>query len=273
MDLHTVQTLLRPASTEQVIGWTPRHAWLGGGTWLFSEPQPSTDTLVDLGGLGWPALEVGPQGLTIGATCRIADLAKYAGPAEWHAAPLFRQCCDSFLASFKIWNAATVGGNVVMSLPAGPMIALTAALDGVCTLWPRDEAPRAVPVAEFVTGNHVNVLRPGELLRSIHLPLAALRSRTAMRHMSLTKHGRSAALLIGTREERGALLLTITGATDRPVLLRFPTVPDAAGLRHAMAGIPDERWFADVHGSAPYKRHVALHFAEEIQAELEGAGA
>ena len=29
-----------------------------------------------------------------------------------------------------------------------------------------------------------------------------------------------------------------------------------------------ERWFEDVHGSAPYKRHVTRHFAEQIRAEL-----
>ncbi len=60
-----------------------------------------------------------------------------------------------------------------MSLPAGPMISLTAALEGVCTLWPRGGAPRQVSVVEFVTGNHANVLGPGELLRSIHLPASA----------------------------------------------------------------------------------------------------
>ena len=40
---------------------------------------------------------------------------------------------DSFLASLKIWNAATVGGNICMSLPAGPMISLTAALEATYT--------------------------------------------------------------------------------------------------------------------------------------------
>ena len=56
-------------------------------------------------------------------------------PSNWIAAPLVNQCCRSFLASFKIWNMATVGGNLCMSLPAGPMISLTSALDGVCTIW------------------------------------------------------------------------------------------------------------------------------------------
>ena len=106
--------------------------------------------------------------------------------------------------SFKIWNAATVGGNICMSLPAGPMISLTAALEGVCTLWPRGGAPREVAAVDFVTGNHANVLQPGELLRSIHLPAAALSKRFAFRRASLTQLGRSAALLIGTATHTAA---------------------------------------------------------------------
>src|SRR5207237_1083427 len=78
---------------------------------------------------------------------------------DWTAAPLFRLCCRSFLASFKIWNEATVGGNICMSLPAGPMISLTAALEGVCTLWPRSGEPRRVSVCAFVTGNQRDVPR------------------------------------------------------------------------------------------------------------------
>ncbi len=269
MDLHTVHTVLRPTTPDEVTNWSPGHAWLAGGTWLFAEPQIGTDTLVDLHGMGWAALEPSAAGLVIGATCRIAELSRFTAPPEWRAATLFRFCCDSFLASFKIWNASTVGGNVVMSLPAGPMIALTAALDGQCTLWPRDGSPRTASVADFVTGDHTNILQPGELLRSIHLPAAALRARAAMRHMSLTKLGRSAALIVGTLDEAGAFLLTITGATDAPFQLRFTSLPGPGGLRAAMADIPDHRWFADVHGSAAYKRHLAHHFAEEIRAELD----
>ena len=62
------------------------------------------------------------------------------------------QCCRAFLASFKIWNMATVGGNLCMALPAGPMISLTAALDGVCTIWTPDGDERRVAVIDFVLG-------------------------------------------------------------------------------------------------------------------------
>ena len=91
-----------------------------------------------------------------------------------------------------------------MSLPAGPMISLTAALEGVCTLWPRSGKPREVPMIEFVTGNHANVLAPGELLRSIHLPATALKKNFAFRRFSLTHLGRSDVLLIGTKFRKKA---------------------------------------------------------------------
>ena len=78
------------------------------------------------------------------------------------------------MSSFKIWNEATIGGNIVMSLPAGPMISLTVALEATYTLFPRDGSPREVRAADFVTGNHANVLQPGELLRSIHLPVSGV---------------------------------------------------------------------------------------------------
>jgi CO/xanthine dehydrogenase FAD-binding subunit len=270
MNLHTVNEVKRPASLDEIGHWRAGIAWLAGGTWLFSEPQVATDTLIDLDGLGWPPLTVTPAGLEIAATCRIVDLHAFQGPTDWRAVPLFGACIDAFLMSFKIWNAATVGGNLCMSLPAGAMISLTAALEGVCILWPRDGAPREVPVVDFVTGNHRNVLRKGELLRAIRLPASALVKRHAMRQMSLTRLGRSAALVIGTvAADGGDFLLTVTAATPRPVQLRFPGVPSAAELREAIdRRLPADGYFADVHGSAAYKRHLTYYFAEQIRAEL-----
>ena len=269
MNLNTIVEVKRPHSAEQV-DWREGHAWLAGGTWLFSEPQAAVDTLVDLDSLGWPALTATSAGLEIAATCRIADLHAFEGPPYWRAVPLFGKCIDAFLMSFKIWNAATVGGNICMSLPAGAMISLTAALEGLCTVWPRNGTPRQVPVVDFVTGNHQNVLQPGDLLRSIHLPASALRKRFAMRQASLTHLGRSAALIVATVDDNNAnFLLTISAATPRPVHLRFTHTPSAAELRQAIdVRLPADAWFADVHGSAAYKRHVTHYLADQIRAEL-----
>jgi CO/xanthine dehydrogenase FAD-binding subunit len=274
MNLETVTEVMRPRSADEISNWREGYAWLAGGTWLFSTPQVSTDTLIDLQSLNWPALQDTSDGLEIAATCTLAELAHFDAPAAWTTAPLFKMCCDSLLASFKVWNAATVGGNICMSLPAGSMISLTAALEGVCTLWPRNEAPHRVAVVDFVTGNHSNVLAPGELLRSIHIPARALTKRFAFRRASLTHWGRSAIIVIGTQSRsRDDLLLTITAATARPFQLRFDHMPDAQLLREVIfLSIPGADYFEDVHGSALYKRHLTYYFAEQIRAELaEGA--
>ena len=270
MNLNTITEVKRPTSVEEVGPWREGYSWLAGGTWLFSEPQVAVDTLIDLPSLGWAPLTVTESGLEIAATCRIVELHDFKPPAAWRAVPLFRQCIDSFLMSFKIWNAATVGGNVCMSLPAGAMISLTSALEGVCTLWPRDGKPREVPVFDFVTGNHQNVLQKGELLRSIHLPASALSKRYAMRQVSLTHLGRSAALIVGTVGDKGQdFLLTVSAATPKPVHLRFKKLPSAAELRKALdEKLSPNAYFDDVHGSAPYKRHVTYYLAEQIRAEL-----
>jgi CO/xanthine dehydrogenase FAD-binding subunit len=270
MDLNTITDIQRPAHAEDVKQWSKGFAWLAGGTWLFSEPQVDTHTLVDLEKLNWPALIVSPAGLEIAATCKIIDLERFAAPPEWRAAPLLSQCCHSFLSSFKIWHAATVGGNICMSLPAGPMISLTAALEGVCTLWPRSGSPRTVPVVDFVTGNHANVLAPGELLRSIFLPASALKKAGAFRRFSLTHLGRSEVLLIGTRcPASGVFLLTITAATLRPVQLSFEKIPSAAELKSAIdRAVPFELYLADTHGSPAHRQHLTYYYAEQIRAEL-----
>jgi CO/xanthine dehydrogenase FAD-binding subunit len=270
MDLNTINEVARPMARGDMPAWRAGDAFLGGGTFLFSEPQPQLSRLIDLAGLGWQPLRASDEGLEIAATCTIAQLDAFAAPVEWIASPLIDQSCRAFLASFKIWNMATVGGNVCMSLPAGPMIALTAALDGVCLIWTGDGGERRVPVADFVTGPQRNVLAPGELLRSIELPVAALTKRTALRQASLSPLGRSAALLIGTSTPRGDdFTLTITASTPRPIKLTFETMPSSDTLRSRIEKtIPPEAYYDDVHGLPAWRRHMTLLFAEQIRAEL-----
>jgi CO/xanthine dehydrogenase FAD-binding subunit len=270
MNLNTVTEIKLPTSTDEIPEWRKGYAWLAGGTWLFSTPQIATHTLIDLESLRWPALKATADGLEIAATCTIAALERFQAPAEWIAAPLLRLCSHALLMSFKIYNAATVGGNICMSLPAGAMISLMTSLEGIYTLWPRDGEPRNVAALDFVTGNHMNVLKPGELLRSIHLPASALTKRFAFRHSSLTHLGRSAALIVGTQTGNSDdLLLTLTAATAKPMQLRFDRMPTAAELGHAIdANVAETDWFDDVHGSAAYKRHLTYYYAEQIRAEL-----
>ncbi|WP_369722361.1 FAD binding domain-containing protein [Bradyrhizobium sp. LLZ17] len=271
MDLNTITAVAHPQTRAQLPVWTPGDAWLAGGTWLFSEPQVHLTRLIDLTDLKWPALTMTENHLTIAATCTISQLDALACPADWLAAPLISQCCRAFLASFKIWKTATVGGNLCMSLPAGPMISLMSALDGVCTIWKASGGEQKISVVDFVTGNQRNRLMSGDLLRQIDIPVSALRRRSAFRQISLTPVGRSAALLIGSLDAAGAQTLTITASTVRPIQLSFPEPPDASALRAALSEqITDDLYHTDIHGKPLWRKHMTQRLAEEIRGELLG---
>ncbi len=264
LDLTGVTAVLRPTSRAGLGTLQPGDAVLAGGTWLFSEPQPGVQRLVDLDGLGWEALRVSEQGLHIAATCTVAQLA--AASLPWQAASLVRPCCEALLGSFKIWEMATVGGNLCLALPAGPMTALAVALDGRCTIWSPDGGERVVDAIDFVTGPQLTVLRAGEILRAIDLPAAALQRRGVLRRMSLNPLGRSAALLIGTTDGTD-LRLSVTAATTRPVRLDFASMPGGAELAARMDAI-DGLLHDDVHGAPAWRRQMARSLAEDIRLEL-----
>lgn len=274
MDLNAVTAVLRPRGRSELPDAEGGDAWLGGGTWLFSEPQPGVRRLIDLAALGWMPLRAGEHGLTISATCTIVQLYGFEPPAGWSAAALIPECCRSFLASFKIWNMATVGGNICLALPAGPMISLCVALDGTCLVWTRQGGERRVKMIDFVHGPRDVALAPGELLRAVELPVEALRRRAAFRRASLTPLGRSGVLLIGTLDASGAFALTVTAATRHPVRLDFAEPPSRTALASRLAtSIPGELYYDDVHGRPEWRRHMTALLAEEIREELAEEGA
>jgi CO/xanthine dehydrogenase FAD-binding subunit len=244
---------------------------LGGGTWLMSKPQPEISRLVDLTAMGWTALTADFTGLHIAGTCTIAALAAFVMPLEWTAGGLVGLCCRSLGGSFKVWNAATVGGNICLALPVGPMIALASALDGIATIWCPDGSDKQLAVADLVIGDGRTALADGEILRDVLLPDRSLRQRYAFRHIGLSRMGRSSVMLIGTLDSTAGFALNFTAATSRPIHLCFDAIPSAATLATRIDKEVSNRslWLNNSYGSAVWRHHVSLLFAEEIRRELE----
>lgn len=265
MDLHTVSRY-RAARSRSDLALAPGERILGGGTWLYSEPQINTTGLVDLTTMPWPAIEELPDGLRIGATCTIAELSKIPARPGFTAHPLLFQCATALLASFKIWKVATVGGNICQSFSAAGMVSLCVALDAVAVVWTPDGGEYRIPVAELMTGNGTNALRPGEVLRALDLPGAALRARTGYRKIALADLGRSGAVLTGRVDPDGAAVFAITAATLRPTLFRYPGVPTAAELRVDVEAA--DGYYTDPLGPADWRRGVSGVLLEEIRSDL-----
>jgi CO/xanthine dehydrogenase FAD-binding subunit len=132
---------------------------------------------------------------------------------------------------------------------------------------------RTLPVADLVTGDGTTALAPGELIRALRLPAAALASRTAFRRLSLSNLGRSGVLLIGRHlpgeAHDGGMRLTVTASTKRPVRLDVPAACDAGGLAAALeAAIPPELYHDDLHGHPRWRRDMTHLLAEQIRREL-----
>jgi CO/xanthine dehydrogenase FAD-binding subunit len=267
MDLVDVREVRVARSREQVAP-RPGEVVLGGGTWLFSEPQPGVHGLVDVTTAGWEPWTVTSDGLTVAATCTLAELAAVPQQPGWHAQQVFGTAVDALLGSWKIHRVATVGGNLCLALPAGPMIALAAALDGTALVWAPDGTDRRVPVLDLVTGVRRTTLAAGEVLRAVELPGHALRARVASRRASLSALGRSAAFVLARRDDDGSFVVTVTASTDRPRQVRFASVPSAREVTDALDGLGD--WYDDPHGDPRWRRATTLRFGRELRDELAG---
>lgn len=281
MDLIDVRGIRMPTTRAELF-LTPDRP-LAGGTWIYSVRQSGTSHLVDLMSLDWPTTTTSDGGLAVSATCTVAELSRFTPPelrtdpvragngTERFSDPraLFWQCANSFLAPFKVWNVATVGGNIALALPAGPMISLAVSLDAIVVIWAPDGGERRMPVAEFVTGVLSTDLRPGEIVREILVPPTSLAATTGFRRIALNALGRTGTLVIARVDESGEAVFTVSGGTSHPEQARFDRLPSARALEERLRAI--DSWYTDAHGPADWREEMSVRFAEQLRVELGGA--
>jgi hypothetical protein len=275
LDIDTVRT----ARTRADCVLRPGEVFLGGGTFLYSEPVPAGVTgLVDLTGMGWEPWSVDGSGLRVAGTCTLEELVSGPGAlgtdtgGPYRALGIVGQCVAALTLSAKVARTATVGGNLALGLPAGSMIGLFAALSARAVIWTPDGGSREVPVPDLVTRAGVVELARGEVIREIRVTAAVLRQRTAFRRVSLTTAGRTAAMVTGCRAGDGvALVLTASVPVPHVLLVR---ANDHDGLDRRLrwiTGLGDGAWYEDTHGSREWRAAMTRRLAHEALDELGDA--
>jgi xanthine dehydrogenase small subunit len=101
----------------------------------------------------------------IGAALTLSEVEQALGGTV----PLLAQVWPQF-ASRLVRNSATIGGNLATASPIGDLAPALLALEATVVLASA-EGDREVPLADFFTGYRETVLRPGELLRSVRVPM------------------------------------------------------------------------------------------------------
>jgi hypothetical protein len=263
----------------------PGEAFLGGGTFLYSEPVPTGVTgLVDLTGMGWEPWSVDGSGLRVAGTCTLEELLTGPGAlgavsasssdvvGPYRGLGIVGECVSALTLSAKVARTATVGGNLALGLPAGSMVGLFAALDAMAVLWTPDGGSREVAVSDLVTGAGVVDLAPGEVLREVRVPAVALGQRTAFRRASLAPNGRTAAMVTGRRTGEGVALVLTASVPEPHVLLVAKDDHEAVDRRlERIGGLGDDGWYEDTHGSREWRAAMTRRLAHEVLDELGGA--
>ncbi len=110
MDLVEVERV-RIARERSDLNLAPGEVVIGGGTWVYSEPQPGTTGIVDLAGLGWEPIVARPDGgVDVAATCTLAELrdgADALGSAAALAASRSKRSSDPGRSTASPPSAAT----------------------------------------------------------------------------------------------------------------------------------------------------------------------
>jgi CO/xanthine dehydrogenase FAD-binding subunit len=254
MDLHTVETYLRPTDLASLQDWNSGWAWLAGGTWLFSEPQLTLHTLVDLEPLGWSEIEQNEDRLGIGATCTFTQLLNYPWPEEWLAIAALKTAISALAASFKVTHMATIGGNLCLALAVGVMAPLMVLLDATYEIWSPTASPRYIPAKNFQLGVQKTALQPSEVLRCVWIPTASLGWQTSVQRFGIAATDPALSIvMVAYSPETSAIRLSLGACVAVPCLIEFSQFPTAEQLAEALAAID---WLQDLRASAEHRQQV-----------------
>jgi aerobic carbon-monoxide dehydrogenase medium subunit len=173
------------------------------------------------------------------------------------------------VATVRIRNQATVGGNLVHADPAQDPPPMLIAL-GAEVVVQSSAGQRAIPLDAFFVDYLTTVLQPGEILTTIRVPALAPNTRAAYQKFLPRTHDDYATVSVGAtlrldvRNRCADVRIALGGAAGIPLRLRQvedalrgeeltdARIEDAAALVTDLVDPPD-----DARGSSTYKRRMA----------------
>lgn len=250
--------------------WGERARVLSGGTDLIvqvREDRRDLDLMIDAKHIPeMTELAYDPAtGLTLGAAVPCQRM--YDDPAIRKAYPGLIDSAE-LIGGTQIQNRASFGGNLCNSSPAADSIPAMIAYSATCRIM-GPGGTREIPVENFCTAPGKNVLRPNEILVSLHFPpppqnFGASYLRFIPRNeMDIAVVGCGASVQLSADHSTFAQARVALGAVAPTPLL----VENAAGLvgqavtedainKTAIAAQAASRPITDMRGTAEYRRHL-----------------
>ena len=189
----------------------------------------------------------------------------------------------SIIGGTQIQGRASIGGNLCNAAPSADAIPLLIALKATCRIA-GSTGNRELAVEDFCTGPGRNVLQPGELLVSLHLP--PVESRSGARYlrfiprneMDIAVAGAGVAITLDNGNFRSARI-ALASVAPTPLFVREagdwlagkPVNSDSIRTAAEMAK-DAAKPITDMRGPAEYRKHLcAVLTRRALEAAIQSA--
>ena len=272
----------RAESVDEVIALLAEHAdeakVLAGGQSLvplLSMRLARPAHLIDINRLPDLATIANGSGLTVGAMVRHraierSDVARTANPLLAHAI--------GFIGHGAIRNRGTIGGSIAHADPAAELPAVLLVLDGVVEARSA-RGTRTVPASALFEGFLTTSLEPDELLTAVRIPEWPTGTGWSFQEFSRRSGdfaivGVAATVRLDGNGKIAAARLAFSGVDQVPVrataaesLLAGATPSEVLWKSAAHAAAAPLEPSSDIHGSAAYRKQLAMVLAERALTE------
>ena len=278
---------LKPATLAEASKFLAEHEGVArpyaGGTDNFVRLRDGVlklDYLVDVKGLeGVNELSFDPKkGLTIGAAVTMNKVATNADVLKHY--PNLAQAAQS-VASYQLRNRATIIGNICNASPAGDTICTCMILGGVLKVH-GTEGFRDVPLSSFFFAPGRTVLKPGDVVTALHLPLPPKGfvgtykklGRNAIGDLSIVG---VAVMGFPSKDSPSGFQFRIALASVAPVpfealkaeaVLSEKKISDDVITKAAEVAMESVTPIDDVRGSARYRKYMVRNLTREAITEV-----
>lgn len=255
---------------------------IAGGTaltTLMKERVIQPDALVNLRGLRADHRYVRSAGdeIRIGALTTLRDIETSDVVRE--TLPVVAETAGK-IASIRIRNVATIGGNLAHADPDLDLPPVLAGIDAEVVVH-GTAGERAMDIKEFVQGYYQTDLEPHELVKELRLPVDPDRRGVYLKYRSLSAADWPCVGVAAFTDPAwdGVPAVYLNSVADTPVFgLDGLTEVFADGVTEAAITAAGELAteqcdpVGDARGSAWYKRRMAGEFTERALAEVTGVG-
>jgi CO/xanthine dehydrogenase FAD-binding subunit len=279
--------LIQPASLKEASQFLSLHPEDArpflGGTDIFvrlRDGHLKLNTLVNLKAIpGMDELHFDPkEGLTIGSAVPMNRVIAFPEAQTYY--PLLVEAARS-VASYQLRNRATIVGNICNASPAGDTSGASLIYRGKLNVYsPNGE--RQIPLEDFFLGPGKTLLKPGEIVTSLHFPLPPKEHQG--KYLKLGRNVISDLSIVGvavlgyadnTAKSKFRFRVTLASVAPVPLIAReveeilaSQPLSDAVITKAAQAAMNTCHPIDDVRSSAAYRGAMVFRLTYRAVSEV-----